>query len=498
MVDTLLRTSGTSDWIEVVSLLELELNLNPVYWLDRPSMREEIQNSFPGSIFHPSTDASRSIPPDEFPDIGSLPVTLDAAQLDSYSKYEHNMIKMMDRQDQGNITGNHFTYNERKRHYHRLISYWEYVLQTIDIDLAVFAEVPHMIFDYALYATCQENNVKTVMPTRTLIPDKVYFRENIHETPNSLRNHKGKTQISRLSLKSIKSIKGNYNKAKPKYMESSSIADYLNKLTNIKDCENFIQWTKNKVTPNIGRKHMKEGQNLIENSSVGIFSQYVYSIRAQWYKFRLANYYRKLTEKPDLTQPYIYCSLHYQPERSTAPEAGRYVDQYLMINLLAKTVPSEWKIYVKEHPHQFDSRKKGEMSRWAWNYSDMAAIENVSLVPINLNPFQLIDSSKAVATSTGTVGWESLVRGTPVIAFGTPWYKDCEGCFDVRTKGQLLKVLDKLTEGHTVKEITVLRFINKIERFGHDLYITEAEKPDNISDEENASKIANALIEWWK
>ena len=34
---------------------------------------------------------------------------------------------------------------------------------------------------------------------------------------------------------------------------------------------------------------------------------------------------------------------------------------------------------------------------------------------------KLIDKCKAVATITGTSGWEALIRGKPVLHFGYPW-----------------------------------------------------------------------------
>ena len=48
----------------------------------------------------------------------------------------------------------------------------------------------------------------------------------------------------------------------------------------------------------------------------------------------------------------IYFPLHFQPERSTDPEASKYSDQFSSIEILSKFIPNEWEIWVKEHPRQ--------------------------------------------------------------------------------------------------------------------------------------------------
>ena len=71
--------------------------------------------------------------------------------------------------------------------------------------------------------------------------------------------------------------------------------------------------------------------------------------RGRRWRRRLKKTYDRLCSDPDLSQPYIYVALHYQPEQTTSPSGGVYVHQDLMVGLLASHLPSGWKIYVKEH-----------------------------------------------------------------------------------------------------------------------------------------------------
>ena len=44
---------------------------------------------------------------------------------------------------------------------------------------------------------------------------------------------------------------------------------------------------------------------------------------------------------------YILCALQYQPEKSTSPLGGIFVNQYLMIDLLSKNLPEGWKLLLR-------------------------------------------------------------------------------------------------------------------------------------------------------
>ena len=43
----------------------------------------------------------------------------------------------------------------------------------------------------------------------------------------------------------------------------------------------------------------------------------------------------------------------------------------------------------------------------------------------------VLENSSASITANGSVGWESLIIGKPVILFGKPWYASCYGAIDI-------------------------------------------------------------------
>ena len=144
--------------------------------------------------------------------------------------------------------------------------------------------------------------------------------------------------------------------------------------------------------------------------------------------------------------PYVFCAIHYQPEKTTCPLGGDFDDQLYMIELLSKTMPKGWVLYVKEHPSQFVTSyaRYGEHFRSYAYYDKIKKLENVKLVSITTDTFNLIDNAKAVATVTSTSAWEAVIRGVPALTFGHSWFNYCNGVKYVESLNDLYLFFNKL------------------------------------------------------
>ncbi|WBA07881.1 hypothetical protein [Salinivibrio kushneri] len=127
----------------------------------------------------------------------------------------------------------------------------------------------------------------------------------------------------------------------------------------------------------------------------------------------------------NLEEKFVYFPLHYQPELTTSCLGGLYTDQLLAIENLARILPEGWFIYVKENP------KQGHYMRGRAFYERLSKIESAILVSKSVSTYELLKQSQVVATISGTVGWEALSGGKPIITFGMAWYRDFSGvhCF---------------------------------------------------------------------
>jgi hypothetical protein len=171
--------------------------------------------------------------------------------------------------------------------------------------------------------------------------------------------------------------------------------------------------------------------------------------------------------------PYVAVFLARQPERSSVPEGGRYGQQLRMVHALAGALPDGWHIYVREHPATFMSGPK--LVRGPWSYDGLLALPGVSLVSSRVDPFRLIDRARAVATVTGTVGFEAVARGVPCLAFGAAPYVGCDGVYRIRNDTDLRTAVDALTVGASVPPCAPERFLAAFEA-SHRTYMVDAER----------------------
>lgn len=213
-------------------------------------------------------------------------------------------------------------------------------------------------------------------------------------------------------------------------------------------------------------------------------------------KRELARDYDRAARAADFSLPYVYVPLHYQPEASTSPLGGAYVDQWLMIELLSKTVPDGWRLYVKEHRFQFDKKGSGDQTRSTDFYRRIAALPNVRLVSATTPPFELIDQARAVATVTGTSGWEALLRGRPALVFGRAWYASCEGAFAVDSAERCAEALRRIEAGYRPEPDKVRLFLQALEEVGFRGYtIPDLATDAGVRPTENVRGFVEALCE---
>jgi len=138
-------------------------------------------------------------------------------------------------------------------------------------------------------------------------------------------------------------------------------------------------------------------------------------------------YKRLSTLTPDLDRPFLVFFLHFQPERSTLPEAEYFDNQFELINIVARAIPSGYTLLVKEHPRQdmeiTDFRQLG--ARNPLDYEQLATLHNVVLVDKGFSSTALIKQAALVISCNGSSIWEGLMYSVPGLSFARTWHADC-------------------------------------------------------------------------
>jgi len=128
---------------------------------------------------------------------------------------------------------------------------------------------------------------------------------------------------------------------------------------------------------------------------------------------------------PDLECDFVLFALHMQPEATTHPLGGPYGDQARAIQKLRGMIPDGWKIYVKEHHAGFGGLRDPHF------YMRLRSIPDVELVGAATALEPLLAGCRFASTITGTIGWEAISGGKPVLTFGHAWYNGLPGVFRI-------------------------------------------------------------------
>ena len=111
---------------------------------------------------------------------------------------------------------------------------------------------------------------------------------------------------------------------------------------------------------------------------------------------------------------------------------GSFVYQDLAINVLLEGLDADTLIYVKPHV------LKGTLHKFL---ERIEKHEKIVLIDQSVNSFDLMKNSIAVATVTGTVGWEAFLNDKPVLMFGKYFYKDAPNVYTVSSSDDVRAAL---------------------------------------------------------
>jgi hypothetical protein len=452
---TLYSTCWVDPWLEVAKRLREKKNLIPIYWLGyyEDGSEELISTNFSDCKYHSRWNAWKGIFNNEVED-NFTSIKLNTDLLNNVLEDEIQAISMMDRMDPDR---NSFPFAERQRLFRNLLRKWLYVINKEQIELVICDPLPHRSYDHALYVICKYLKIPFLFtyheppfPNRLLVLDDIK-QLNYKIKQKYLDNKQNSIEelyysLNKDIIETLDKVKSNYDVAVPSYMIDNKKRQKRNAYI-LKLAWNFLSefiTKKDYATINIRRNkgflsdlldvhpYSKRKNKSIEESKYNIIQYGANTRKAIKYKKSLKNLYSEISVKADLNKPYVYFAMHYQPEATTNPAAGIYVDHFHAVEVLLAQIPSDWKIYIKENPVQFDTVNEGQKSRIREYYLDLCKYEQVQFVPLTTSTFDLVDNAMLVSTLTGTVGWEAMVRKKPVVIFGLAWYEFYDGVLRIR------------------------------------------------------------------
>lgn len=185
-------------------------------------------------------------------------------------------------------------------------------------------------------------------------------------------------------------------------------------------------------------------------------------------------------DRPVDGERYVYLPLQMQPEGTTSIFAPAFLDQLALTEIVARSIPLTWKLYVKENPAMWGCRSRVY-------YARLRGIPNVRLLRPTEPSHPLTARARLLLTITGTAAWEAAVMGTPAIKLAPTVFEGVEG---IATFRQSMTDLPEFISGvlagrHLRGEFSPTDYIVSVLRntFAAD-HITYGRHPDGVPPEE--------------
>lgn len=363
--------------------------------------------------------------------------------------YESTAIQMLVRNFERDI----YTYDECRRFYLNHLRFWNHVLKTEKIGLICFNNIPHHCHDYVIYALAEVLEIPRCLCMDTTITGRLAIADSLDNAwvrtkelyeeyrkkdevvlPDDLERyyqallydstkkdagavHRGMTRKDHIALR---------RKAFTFYCSPAQVGKRM--FSRVKHGLKVTLQQKNKAG-------IKEGISFAA-------LEWKYNRRA---KMKLSmmkgtDYYNTLTKEPDETRPFITFFLHLQPEATTLPQGDVFVEQELMIQILATAAEQLGiGVCVKEHFVQPYRNK--------YFYDRLYKMRNVTLIHTDADSKQLARKSLATASCNGTILNESIYNGKPTIIFGNTVFQAAPGVFKVSDVDSALNALKEILAG---------------------------------------------------
>jgi len=399
---------------------------------------------------------------------------LAAELLEKMRECEAIFLMMMDRKTRYRDV----SYYERQQEFRRHLRYWNHVLSTENINVLLMNHVPHQCYDWVLYCLCILRNIPVLFLERANTIDVFYVVRTVEESAKILKEQ-------------MDSLRRQYANPEVAIPLSPKFEEYFRLYTNEKVEPWRMFWRReNFKETSFVKKWGRVALRMLYHKPRYLFSSvcsptfWTRKIR----QHRTFALYDRYIVAPDLNQPYVYLPLHLQPEATTCPMAGAYGDQQIMVQLLAACLPPGVRLYVKEHPTQEERCRNEEF------YSSMLQIPSVSFLPRDFDSFSLIENAVAVATATGTAGFEALFRKKPVLLFGHRFYQYASGVYPVHSEEDCRSAVASIFERREVPSLRDARlFLKALEETG-DPYVGGPPSPHEHRDENEKIRIMGACI----
>jgi hypothetical protein len=391
--------TGNPVWLDIAKDLSENGIAEPVLWLGDDRLYQDAHSQYGNKVQRMLEFVHR---PYTFKETNYAGQYADYFLSDSYLRAKDICIKMMDRLDLYGV----FNRLDREVYFHQICIWALSWLEKEKPQVLLMIERPHSHAQYLIYEICLYLNIKVVHFVAWAILPLNYLYDVREGRKISKSYPSDKKLISNFEheldgyIKKLSNLANNAGKHEPSYMRHQRLRARWNRL-------------RGKYSP-------------INPYSIGVFGRFKIRFKK---RINLANSCKNAQVGIGFSGDYVYFPLHYEPERTTNPDGGKFHDHFLALMWLRKILPTNVRIIVKEHPSQFFYADKGSRGRSPLFYDLVKNINGINFIGTSGDSIDLIKKSVFVATITGSVGLEAALMGKKCITFGHAWFDGCPNIF---------------------------------------------------------------------
>ncbi|NLL79392.1 MAG: hypothetical protein GX234_06340 [Clostridiales bacterium] len=409
--------------------------------------------------------------------------------------YENTAMRMLQRRYNFDV----YEYDEQRRIYLQNLQFWNHIYETEQINYVVFTNIPHHTYDYMMYALAKIKGIRTCVLEVTVVNERYFACEDLEQdvvrvTYNEERDVKLPEdvelyyQVKKLDTTEDRSKIEEPKKVHMKEQWDAYFTDIKRKKVYRRYLAKIKQGMKAALLHHDTAVMTKNWAEIKENQ------RYVGRAYRKYHTMIPIKTYDDMAQLPDYSKPYIVYFLHLQPEATTLPMAGEFVDQILAIKILAKALEGTGiQLYVKEHFVQ--------PCRESYFYSDIQKIKGVRLLKSTVDSKELLRHCKGISTCTGTVILEAIINGKPAFVFGNGMLNSAPGVFRI-TNVENCKAALACTqkEEFCIPEHHVRQFFKAFaeQTTAMYIYLNSETIKESLSVEQSGNNLADTVVEWYQ
>lgn len=188
----------------------------------------------------------------------------------------------------------------------------------------------------------------------------------------------------------------------------------------------------------------------------------------------------------DFSDDNVVYPLQYEPEASLLYFAPEIVDQYSFVETILRALPSNKRLWVKEHPNQFGALRA---KRWR----DLKSrYHNLRFVHGRESGRSLIRASPLVVTISSTMGLDGLLMGRRLLVAGRVFFNHFTGAKHIQSYAALATALND-AENYVVED-QIEDNIDEIVAFGRHCYPGDPQPAEILYSEGNLNRLVSAIV----